>query len=137
MKQRFWLCLLAALLCACQQDPADLAPQIEVPAEQLSNIAVQREGAALFQAHCSECHGTPAEGRNPRARSFHPPAPDFYDPSFSEKDPRYLFWRISEGKRVEPFYSQGSVMPAFGPYFSEDQIWQLVAYLLRRSGGGR
>jgi mono/diheme cytochrome c family protein len=36
----------------------------------------------------------------------------------------YLYWTIAEGG--EPV---GSAMPAFGDALSEDEIWQIVAYL--------
>jgi len=68
-----------------------------------------------------------------QADRFNPPAPDFLAADYAEEAPAYLFWRIETGKHIEPFYSQGSVMPAFGAYFSERQIWQLVAYLRNRA----
>lgn len=98
--------------------------------QQSANIAA---GAAIFSNHCARCHGKPAEGRSPRANFFEPPAPDFTDPAYRQKDPAYLFWRISRGKTVEPYLSRGSVMPAWGPNLSATEIWQLVAYLRSRS----
>lgn len=126
--------LSVGLLFACQGDLAGQAPQIEVPLAYLGQQQVQKQGAELFRRHCLECHGTFREGRTRRTTDFTPPAPDFLDSAYAARDPAYLFWRISEGKRVEPFFSQGSVMPAFGPYFTEQQRWQLVAYLRFRAG---
>ena len=134
--KRTLLFLLLAIVCGCQNDPVDLAPKIKVPHALLAERVTQQQGAELFHTHCSECHGTPSEGRTLRVARFNPPAPDFLDPGYTQTDPAYLFWRISEGKRVEPFYSRGSVMPAFGPYFSDQQIWQLVAFLRQRAAGG-
>lgn len=129
------LFLLLALICGCQNDPTELAPKIDVPQALLAEQGTPQQGAELFQAHCRECHGTPSEGRVQRATQFNLPAPDFLDPAYAQMDPAYLFWRISEGKRVEPFFSRGSVMPAFEPYFTDQQIWQLVAYLRQRAAG--
>jgi mono/diheme cytochrome c family protein len=81
---------------------------------------------------CAGCHGKPGEGRSDRAVFFQPPAPDFTHPVYHEIAPSRLFWRIEVGKTVEPFLSQGSVMPAWRPYLSDAQIWQLVAYLKSR-----
>jgi mono/diheme cytochrome c family protein len=64
---------------------------------------------------------------------FNPPAPDFTDIHYKELDPAYLYYRIELGKTVEPYKSQGSVMPAWGLHFSDQQIWQIVAYLRFRA----
>jgi len=85
--------------------------------------------------HCARCHGHTSEGRSPRADFFNPPAPDFGAQKYRAIAPDYLFWRIARGKTVEPFRSRGSVMPAWGAHFSDEQIWQLVAYLKLRSRG--
>ncbi|MDH3997927.1 MAG: cytochrome c [Desulfuromonadales bacterium] len=90
-------------------------------------------GKELFHAKCASCHGKPSEGRSERAAFFEPPAPDFTAPMYQQIDPAYLFWRIETGKDAEPFRSQGSVMPAWGSHFDEEQIWRIVAYLRSRS----
>ena len=121
---------------ACQQENRTPMPQISIPAQVLSSSAAQQAGARLFKTHCSECHGSLSEGRNPRASRLNPAPPDFFNPDYAAVDPAYLFWRIKEGKRIEPFLSRGSVMPAWGAYLSDEQIWQLVAYLRQRAGAG-
>jgi mono/diheme cytochrome c family protein len=111
-------------------------PAIRIPDQVLSSRANQQAGAKLFHRHCRECHGSLAEGGNPRASRFNPPAPDFSHPAYLTVDPAYLFWRIKHGQRIEPFRSRGSVMPAWEPYLSEAEIWNLVAYLRQRGGAG-
>lgn len=106
-----------------------------MPQAVLEDQYQQQQGAELFSRHCRECHGSVGEGKMLRSADFNPPAPTFLNSAYAEADPAYLFWRIKEGKMIEPFYSQGSVMPAFGPHFSERQIWQLVAYLRQRAAG--
>ncbi len=118
---------------ACGQQLADY-PWRQPPEGFLSNPVNQSAGARLFAEKCASCHGTPGEGRSPRADFFQPPAPGFTEEKYRSIDPAYLFWRISKGKTIEPFLSRGSVMPAWGPHFSEKQIWQLVAYLRARGG---
>jgi mono/diheme cytochrome c family protein len=124
---------LLTLLAACgEQSPA--YPPRRPAAGLLGSAAGRAAGGAIFHSNCAICHGTPREGRSPRADFFEPPAPDFLDPRYRTLDPAYLYWRIETGKTAEPFLSRGSVMPAWGPHFSEEQIWQLVAYLRSRSG---
>lgn len=90
-------------------------------------------GKSLFMDKCASCHGKPSEGRSDRAAFFQPPAPDFTDARYRQMDPAYLYWRIEVGKTVEPFRSQGSVMPAWGLHLSKEQLWQIVAYLQIRA----
>lgn len=134
-----WFVLTANLLMmllACSEE-SFVVPQREVPTSLLTQEQTLRSGHELFLQHCRECHGTLDEGRNQRVARFIPPAPDFHERHYAQSDPAYLFWRIQEGKRVEPFRSRGSVMPAWKPYLTEEQIWQLVAYLKQRSLGNR
>ena len=112
---------------ACSR-PAERQP----PAGFLQKPANIAAGHRLFEAHCAQCHGTLEEGRMAKADTFVPPPPDFTSPRYRHVTPGYLFRRISKGKTVEPYLSSGSVMPAWGPYFSDTQIWQLVAYLRHR-----
>jgi len=120
-------------LLACSQ------PEMNYPARQMpADINHDQEALivaeGIFQGKCTYCHGHSSEGRGERADFFQPPAPDFLEHKYRTIDPAYLFWRISEGKTVEPFLSQGSVMPAWGQHFSDREIWALVVYLQRRSG---
>lgn len=127
-----FLLLSTWFVAGCEKSLTQM-PKIEVPQQLLADPEASRLGARLFIRHCRECHGALSEGRNPRAAEFTPPAPDFLNQSYTVQDPAYLYWRISRGKSVEPFFSRGSVMPVFGPHLTEKQIWQLVAYLRQRA----
>jgi mono/diheme cytochrome c family protein len=130
-----WIPLFLTLLAGCREQIPSY-PQRHPPSGFLENAANRAAGALLFREHCTICHGATGEGRSPRADFFQPPASDFRDPGYRTRDPAYLYWRIETGKMVEPYLSRGSVMPAWGPYFSEEQLWQLVAFLRSRSGSG-
>jgi mono/diheme cytochrome c family protein len=125
--------ILLMILSSCSE-PDISYPQRRIPAG--LNIDIDRLAIAqqFFIRHCANCHGTLSEGRMSRADFFQPAAPDFTSYSYQQTDPAYLFWRVSEGKMVEPFLSQGSVMPGWGAHLSEEEIWVLVAYLQTRSG---
>jgi len=126
--------LLLSLVAGCDGPAADY-PRRQPPSGILQDSASLAAGGELFREHCASCHGSGEEGRSPRADFFRPPAPDFRASSYRSLDPAYLYWRIEAGKTVEPYLSRGSVMPAWGPYLDEEQIWQLVAYLRSRGAG--
>lgn len=124
--------ILSLFLFACSpEQPAVVAPPVDLAL--LSDASVVAKGGTLFAEHCATCHGHLDEGRSLRAGSFFPPPPDFFGSVYRNTDPGYLFWRIAEGKRVEPYRSQGSVMPAWRAYFDDFEIWALVAYVRSRS----
>ncbi len=130
---RYWLILCFGLLiCGCSESPQSslLVP----PPHLLQQPEQQQAGAVLFYRYCRECHGTLSEGRNRHAGRFVAAAPDFKSRSYLDTKPAYLYMRIAQGKQVEPYRSQGSVMPAWKAHLSEQQIWQLVAYLRQRAG---
>ncbi len=131
---RCGLLLLGVLtLSACDDRVPDYPRRQPPPA--LAEASQQAAGRLLFAQLCASCHGGLEEGRSPRADFFQPPAPDFREPRYRSLDPAYLYWRIQTGKNAEPFRRRGSVMPAWGPSLSEEQLWQLVAYLRSRAGG--
>ncbi len=130
--------LFIALLFLIMSVPGCNDQQLNYPARQMpADIASDREGmrwaAETFLSKCAYCHGHESEGRGPRADFFEPPAPDFSESKYRSAEPAYLYWRIAEGKTVEPFLSRGSVMPAWGAHFSEREIWLLTAFLQQRA----
>jgi mono/diheme cytochrome c family protein len=44
-------------------------------------------------------------------------------------DPGYWFLRIQEGGKEGPLARERSAMPGFGEHLTDEQIWQLVAFL--------
>jgi mono/diheme cytochrome c family protein len=133
--RRFFLfpVLLTVFIFSGCTEKKDDYPARKMPEGISKNENQLNRGKSLFMNKCASCHGKPSEGRSDRASFFQPPAPDFTDAHYRRMDPAYLYWRIDVVKTVEPFRSQGSVMPAWGLYFSEQQIWQIVAYLQARA----
>ena len=129
---RFFLLLIFLMLVACSEQGVSY-PQRNMPPEIRLDVTSFEEVKLLFIRSCASCHGTLSEGRVAGADFFQPPAPDFTAPSYRQVDPAFLYWRIAEGKMVEPYRSMGSVMPAWGAHLSEKKIWQMIAYLQTRS----
>ena len=77
------------------------------------------------------CHGADGKGTGPVAKGLpHPPADLTHHFHRAPGDgDAYLFWRVSEGGQVEPFKSSQSAMPAYKTVLSEDQRWDVLAYV--------
>jgi mono/diheme cytochrome c family protein len=127
-----FLCSTALVLAAaCSPGPdADLpAPyrNIAVPKERLASPEAQGRGRVLFVAHCALCHGVHADGQGVRREGFSTPPANFTDPLWqSRMTDRHIFYVIREGESA-------TAMPSWSGALTDDQTWDLVAYL--RSGG--
>lgn len=128
----FLLLLLSLLLSGC--NPSERTELPVPPAGLLGNPEQVEVGRLLFAAHCTECHGSLAEGRTQRAARFNPAAPDFQESRYRTLLPGYLYLRIAHGRKMEPFRSAGSVMPSWSAYLKEEQIWALVVFIRDRAG---
>jgi mono/diheme cytochrome c family protein len=114
-------------------------PWWEVPPAEYANARSTRWGDAaaiargqqLYQTYCLMCHGADGKGTGPVAKGLpHPPADLTHHFHRAPGDgDAYLFWRVSEGGQVEPFKSGQSAMPAYKTVLSEDQRWDVLAYV--------
>lgn len=82
-------------------------------------------GKDLFATNCATCHGDKGMGDGPTAASLDPKPKPLATEMGTLKDD-YIFWRISEGGAFSPF---NSAMPAWKASLTEDQIWQVIAFL--------
>ncbi|MBR1149461.1 cytochrome c [Bradyrhizobium sp. JYMT SZCCT0428] len=101
-----WLCVmsLSSVVAADERSPFDLSDPQRVDA-----------GKQRFNSSCvGYCHGS--EGMGGRAHSFKGRGDDF--------DVEYAYRIIKNGRK-----GSGAVMPRWGETFSQEQIWELVAYL--------
>lgn len=127
------ICLLL-LLSACHGGAVDQATdaiQPPVPADYsgktnpLGDDASSEAGRQLYNENCAVCHGETGLGDGPSAASLNPhPRPLAAEMEWTSDD--YLFWRISEGGAMAPFHS---AMPTWKKMLTEEQIWQIIAYL--------
>ena len=95
------------------------------------DAAAIARGQQLFQTYCLMCHGADGKGTGPVAKGLpHPPADLTHHFHRAPGDgDAYLFWRVSEGGQVEPFKSSQSAMPAYKTVLSDDQRWDVLAYV--------
>ena len=89
------------------------------------DAAAVEAGRKIYQSNCSSCHGNHGKGDGAAARSLDPAPSDLAAVQAIFGDD-YLLWRISEGGLVEPFRSS---MPAWKTILSQDQIWELIAFI--------
>jgi mono/diheme cytochrome c family protein len=116
------------------QEYAGLSNPLEISEDTLA------AGQDLYQQHCASCHGDTGMGDGPAGANLDPlPAPLAHSGLMLADD--YLYWRIAEGGTEPPF---DSGMPAWKDSFSEQEIWQVAAYLrglgagwVNPRGGGR
>jgi mono/diheme cytochrome c family protein len=84
------------------------------------------EGKLKPDVNCVMCHGT--DGRPTRLGKG---APDLSDPTEDKNhSDEYWFWRLSEKL-------PGSKMPGYKDKLSEEQRWQVIAYLRTLTQSGR
>ena len=87
-------------------------------------------GARLYRGKagtvsCATCHGEKGDGKGTLASQFAPPPRNFACTQTCKDIPDgQLFWIVKNG-------SPGTAMSAAGTLgkFSDDEIWQLIAYL--------
>ena len=98
---------------------AHAAPKIANPV--MADEANLAAGARLYREHCTLCHGDPAHPKAALADSLHPPAPQFTK-DMADMPENQNFYILQHGIRW-------TAMPGWKSVLSEQQIWQLVAFL--------
>ena len=84
-------------------------------------------GEETFNTLCATCHGPEGKGDGPGAAELNPKPADLSDGEMlGSLSDGYLFWRVSKGGAIEPF---NSAMPAWEEGLTEEQRWQVIAYL--------
>jgi len=95
------------------------APKQENPMQpNPQNLAA---GARLYEQNCSFCHGGLLQRISPMRARLNPPAPQIINHFPGDPD-SHLFWVVKHGVRL-------SGMPTWGGMLTDDQIWQVVAFV--------
>jgi len=94
-------------------------------------------GHAVYEAHCASCHGEKREGQpnwRDRLPSGRLPAPPHDDTGHTWHHPFEVLFAITKHGLVPPYAPQGyqSDMPGFADRLSDDDIWNVLAYIRSR-----
>jgi mono/diheme cytochrome c family protein len=90
-----------------------------------------RQGAAIYQAHCASCHGADLAGRpgwQSAAAASRSNPQDWPAPPLDEAGHAWMH-DDSELFLYTKLSAAGSPMPAFGNVLSDNEIWQVFAYV--------
>lgn len=88
-------------------------------------VDVVARGAARYARACSSCHGAQLRGDGPAGASLPTPPIDIAGHALRHR-PGNLFWWIAHGIPRSP-------MPAFSPQLTDNEIWELVQFLVARA----
>lgn len=119
--------LAALLLAACGGGGAETVVSLDsVPADFAGKTNplgadAATAGAEVFKTNCAACHGDTGLGDGPAGAALDP-APKNLAELQAQAGDDYLFWRITTGK-------EGTSMVPWKGILTEEQIWQLVAFL--------
>lgn len=78
-------------------------------------------GGHLYLNGCAGCHGTPGQPRTDSIGFLPPPHFPTAQSQYTEPE---MYWVIKHGIRR-------TGMSAYGPFYNEDQMWQLAAFVKR------
>ena len=125
--------LMSLVLSACNAEGGATSAaeysEVEVPPERLSSDEARKRGRALFVSNCAICHGERADGKGIRSKGLSGKPANFTSPEWrTSATPRSVYRILSEGKR-------GTSMPAW-PTLSDNQKWDVIAYVLSVAEGG-
>ena len=107
------------------------------PAGMEVNEANLAAGKAVYYRNCMYCHGDDLDGKGHFANAFNPLPANFRDGgTISQLEETYVYWRVATGG---PGLPQGatpwnSSMPVWQDFLSDEEIWQVVAYVYDASG---
>lgn len=95
--------------------PGDLAAQARVA-----------KGAASYQSMCQVCHLAPGMEATPVHRGLNPQPPRLAEEA-AQMPPARLFWIVKHGFKM-------TGMPAWGESHSDEELWDIVAFLQKLPG---
>jgi mono/diheme cytochrome c family protein len=124
------LAAVAVLIVRHASAPDDAVPNLRDPAR----IAA---GKPLYDAHCAACHGPDLEGQpnwKVRLPSGRLPAPPHDDSGHTWHHPNAMLFAVTKNGMKPPIVPADyeSDMPGFGGTLSDEQIWNVLAYIQSR-----
>jgi len=98
---------------------------IQIP--DLSSTKMIENGAKNFDAMCSQCHLAPGMEPTELNLGLYPQPPVFYNEAHEDHSAAETFWVITNGLKM-------TGMPAWGDFHTEEQIWEMVAFMSNING---
>jgi len=95
----------------------------DIHAPPLGGAGQVERGFRIYREMCVMCHAPPGRPTPPMAIGFNPQAPTLVEEA-EEMTPAELFWVTRNGIRF-------TGMPAWGPTRSDQEIWDMVAFMKR------
>lgn len=96
---------------------------LPLEAPPLSSQALFERGIGHFQTGCALCHGAPGFPPSSIAQQMLPPPPDL-SKTVRRWTPEQLFWIVKHGLKY-------TGMPAWPTPVRDDEVWAVVAFLIR------
>jgi mono/diheme cytochrome c family protein len=96
------------------------AADVAAPAD-LADSTMIRRGAVSFSQMCQTCHGAPGRERSVTGQGM-APTPPLLSEAADEWEPGEVYWILEHGIKM-------AGMPAYGPTHSEEELWELVAFV--------
>ena len=127
MKKVFYVLFVVLMISACGANEISSDDAIEsVPVEYFGKsnplgADAAEDGAVTFKSTCASCHGEEGRGDGVASASLNPPPKNLAELQMQVGDD-YLFWKISDG-------SIGTAMVPWRGILTEEQIWELVAFV--------
>lgn len=87
-----------------------------------NNARAIASGRDAYTGSCGGCHGSTGDGKGVLGSSTYPPATDLTSHDVVEKSDAELMWITKNGLSF-------TAMPGFSDQYSDQEIWNLVAYM--------
>src|SRR5580658_9300957 len=115
------ICMVAAVYFALGfYDIGADAPHLGITVPSLNEPGHVADGAADYDAMCTSCHLAPGMAENEMRPGLYPKPPNLAE--IPALPPAVQFWVIKHGIKM-------SGMSAWGKTHSDDEIWNMVAFL--------
>ena len=104
------------------------------PAKFAEHVA---RGKTVYYENCYYCHGDTLSGDGHFAATVNPRPANFQDPGvLPQFQEAFMFWRVAKGGPGMPDAGGpwDSSMPAWENFLSEDDIWNVIAFLYDYTG---
>jgi mono/diheme cytochrome c family protein len=95
----------------------------KIPAPPLDGPERSRNGMALYGEHCVQCHGAPGVSPAPFAFGLRPAPVNLVEPGRNWSPPQ-IYWIVKHGVKM-------TAMPGWQYRLTEDELWDLVAFVKR------